>query len=38
VAGDDVELVAVHGAHHFEPIDPAAPAWEAVVAWLRRWA
>jgi acetyl esterase/lipase len=33
-AGDPVELVEQPGAGHFEPIDPAHPAWEAAAAWL----
>lgn len=31
-AGGDVELVALHGAGHFELVDPAAAEWEVVRA------
>ncbi len=33
--GDTVELVALPGVGHAEPIDPATPAWSAVVDGLR---
>ena len=29
-AGDDVELLALDGAGHFEPVDPLAPEWAIV--------
>ncbi len=29
-AGDDVELLALEGAGHFEPVDPPAPEWTVV--------
>ena len=29
-AGDDVELLALEGAGHFEPVDPLAPEWAVV--------
>ena len=29
-AGDDIELIALHGAHHFELIDPTTHEWHAV--------
>jgi hypothetical protein len=29
-AGDDVELLALDGAGHFEPVDPLAPEWAVV--------
>jgi acetyl esterase/lipase len=29
-AGDDVELLALDGAGHFEPVDPLAPGWAVV--------
>jgi acetyl esterase/lipase len=31
-AGDDVELLALEGAGHFEPIDPQAAEWPTVLA------
>jgi acetyl esterase/lipase len=33
-AGGDVELVPLHGAGHFEPVDPLAPEWTVVRAKL----
>jgi acetyl esterase/lipase len=33
-AGDDVELLALEGASHFEPVDPQAPEWAVVRAKL----
>lgn len=36
-AGDDVELVEVPGADHFDAIDPDHSAWEAVVTRLGRY-
>jgi acetyl esterase/lipase len=35
-AGDEVELVEVEGADHFDVVDPTHPAWEAVVERLPR--
>ena len=35
-AGDDVELVELAGADHFDVIDPGHEAWAAVVARLPR--
>ncbi len=34
-AGDEVELVALEGAGHFEPVDPQAPEWRRVMAAIR---
>jgi acetyl esterase/lipase len=33
-AGDDVELLGLDGAGHFEPVDPQAPEWSVVRARL----
>jgi acetyl esterase/lipase len=33
-AGDAVDLVTLTGVRHFEHLDPASSAWEAVVDWL----
>jgi len=33
-AGDDVELLRLEGAGHFEPVDPQAPEWSVVRAKL----
>jgi acetyl esterase/lipase len=33
-AGDDVDLVTLPGVGHFEHLDPASEAWQAVIAWL----
>lgn len=35
-AGDAAEYVELPGAGHFEHLDPAGPAWAAVIAWLER--
>jgi fermentation-respiration switch protein FrsA (DUF1100 family) len=35
-AGDDVRLVSLASDGHYEPIDPSAPAFEAVVEALNR--
>src|SRR5581483_4350846 len=32
--GDDVELVLLPGVGHYEHLDPASAAWQAVLAWL----
>lgn len=37
-AGDDVELLALEGAGHFELVDPAAREWRAVAAAIARFA
>ena len=35
-AGDDVEVLTVAGGDHFVVIDPAAPVWQHVLAWMTR--
>ena len=32
IAGDDVRVITLDDAGHFELIDPTAPAWEAILA------
>lgn len=34
-AGDDATLTVLPGAGHFEPVSPAGPAWDAVLAAVR---
>jgi acetyl esterase/lipase len=36
-AGDEVELIVVEGATHFDHNDPHSSAWKAVVGWLGRF-
>jgi acetyl esterase/lipase len=36
-AGDDVELVELAAADHFDVIEAGDPAWGAVIAWLERF-
>jgi len=36
-AGDEVELVELADADHFDVIETADPAWGAVIAWLERF-
>jgi acetyl esterase/lipase len=35
-AGDDVELLPLEGAGHFEPVDPLAPEWAVIRSTLHR--
>jgi pimeloyl-ACP methyl ester carboxylesterase len=35
-AGDDVELVELPEADHFDVIEPARGSWDVVLAWLAR--
>ena len=36
IAGDEVRVMTLEDACHFELIDPTAPAWEAILAELER--